>query len=185
MTAQPAISDRTYLTGVERFFDDEDIIVSKTDLTGKITYANALFCRMSGYQEQELVGQPHSILRHPRMPRAVFKLLWERIAAGEEIFAFVLNRCKSGDEYWVYAHVTPTFQAGAVVGYHSNRRTVNRAALDRVRALYGRLLDEEQRHAQKLDGLAASQRLLDKILQDLGMSYDELVWSLESAAAAA
>jgi PAS domain S-box-containing protein len=168
------------LSGVERFFDDDEIIVSKTDLTGKIIYANDVFCRISGYAEAELIGRPHSILRHPKMPRVVFKVLWDRIQADQEIFAFVLNRSRSGDEYWVYAHVTPTFHQDKKVGYHSNRRTVNRSALPEVRQIYARLLAEEQRHPQKGDAVAASARVLDQMLDEARMSYDELVWSLES-----
>ena len=72
-------------TGVERTFDREEIIVSKTDLTGNITYANDVFIRMAGYTEEELLGAPHSIIRHPDMPRAVFQLLWDTIGSGEEI----------------------------------------------------------------------------------------------------
>jgi hypothetical protein len=71
----------------EVFFSDHEIIVSKTDLKGRITYANTTFCRIAGYTEAEVLGQAHSIVRHPDMPRAVFKVLWDTIAAGREIFA--------------------------------------------------------------------------------------------------
>ena len=100
---------RTNLTGVERTFGEDEIIVSKTDLTGRITYANDVFLRISGYAEAEVLGQPHSIIRHPGTPRAVFSLLWRTIESGREIFAYVVNRAKNGDHYWVLAHVTPTF----------------------------------------------------------------------------
>ena len=86
-------------TGVERFFDDDDIIVSKTDLKGKITYANRVFSQVSGYTEPELIGQPHNLIRHPDMPRCVFKLLWDTVQDGREIFAYVVNLCKGGDHY--------------------------------------------------------------------------------------
>ena len=88
------------VTGHEVFFDDDEIIVSKTDLTGKITYANDMFLRIAGYKEVEVLGQPHSLIRHPDMPRSIFKLLWDTISAGGEIFAYVMNRCKNGDHYW-------------------------------------------------------------------------------------
>ena len=168
------------LTGVERSFEDHEIIVSKTDTTGRITYANQVFCRISGYDEDELIGRPHSLLRHPEMPRVVFKLLWERLQLGQEIFAFVLNRCKSGDQYWVFAHITATIRGGEIIGHHSNRRTVNRLALPEVRTLYGRLLAEQQLHPKKAEGIAASQQLLDRILLESRLTYDQLVWSLES-----
>ena len=168
------------LTGIERSFDDNEIIVSKTDPTGKITYANDVFCRISGYSEEELIGRPHSLLRHSQMPRIIFKLLWERLKVGQEIFAFVVNRCKSGDEYWVFAHISATFRGGEIVGHHSNRRTINRRALPEVRALYARLLAEQERHVKKEDGIASSRQLLDRILAEAGLTYDQLVWSFES-----
>lgn len=87
-------------------FDENLFIVSKTDLKGNITYANDLFIEISGYTEKELIGAPHNILRHKDMPRAVFKLLWDKIQKGEEIFAYVKNRAKSGKYYWVHAYVT-------------------------------------------------------------------------------
>lgn len=95
------MSDRQqhHVTGKEVFFKPEEIIVSKTDLKGRITYANRVFLDISGFTEAELLGKPHSILRHPEMPRCVFKLLWDTIQNGSEIFAYVINRCKNGDHY--------------------------------------------------------------------------------------
>ena len=83
--------DNLSLTGVERHFDEHEIIVSKTDLKGRITYANDTFLRVAGYRERDILGQPHSIIRHPDMPRCVFALLWQTIEAGREIFAYVIN----------------------------------------------------------------------------------------------
>jgi len=100
------------LTGIERTFDQDQIIVSKTDLTGHLTYANELFLGIARYAEDEVLGQPHSLVRHPDMPRAIFDLLWETLKAGREIFAFVINRGKDGSHYWVLAHVTPTLVDG-------------------------------------------------------------------------
>ncbi len=168
-------------TGVERTFDREEIIVSKTDLTGKITYANDVFIRMAGYTEEELLGAPHSIIRHPDMPRAVFQLLWDTIGSGEEIFAYVNNMAKNGDHYWVLAHVTPSFGSdGQIVGYHSNRRVPERDALARVAPLYKQLLDEEHRHADRAAGLQASMALVAQVLADARMEYDEFAFSLST-----
>ena len=115
------------LTGVERTFGTDEIIVSKTDTKGRIIYANEVFLRLAGFSEREIIGQPHSIIRHPAMPRCVFKLLWDTISSGKECFAYVLNRSKNGDHYWVLAHVTPTFDSkGTIVSYHSNRRNPRR-----------------------------------------------------------
>jgi PAS domain S-box-containing protein len=87
------------LTGVARTFPDTEIIVSKTDTKGRLTYVNDVFSDVSGYTEAEVLGDPHSLVRHPDMPRCVFKLLWQTIEAGDEIFAYVNNRAKNGDHY--------------------------------------------------------------------------------------
>lgn len=173
-------------TGVERTFRDDEIIVSKTDPRGLLTYVNQLFVEISGYRESELIGQPHNMIRHPDMPRSVFRLLWERIASGEEIFAYVVNLSADGGHYWVLAHVTPTFgDRGAVVGYHSSRRTASAGALERIKPLYAALVTEEARHASTPDAIAASTALLERTLSEAGQSYDELVWSLDATAVAA
>ena len=167
-------------SGVERFFDEDEIIVSKTDTNGLITYANDVFIRVSGWTEAELIGAPHSIIRHPDMPRCVFKLLWDTIGAGSEIFAYVVNMAKNGDHYWVLAHVTPTFGPdGRITGYHSNRRTPRREAVKEIEPIYRTLLAEEAKHAGKLDQVEASTRLLLSVLAGVNMQYDEFAWSLE------
>lgn len=169
-------------TGREIYFGDDEIIVSKTDLAGKITYANEVFLRVAGYREDEVLGQPHSMIRHPAMPRAVFALLWDTIEAGREIFAYVVNRAKNGDHYWVYAHVTPTFGPnGRVIGYHSNRRVPDRQAIAAVEPLYARLVAEETRHGDRREGLAASRAMFAATLAAAGMPYDEFVWTLAPA----
>lgn len=166
-------------TGVERTFAESKFIVSKTDTRGRITYANPLFRDVAGYTEAELLGKPHSLIRHPDMPMAVFKLLWDRVEAGEEVFAYVVNLAKNGDHYWVLAHVTPTFGPdGDIVGYHSNRRLPTRSAIDTAASLYADLRAEELRHASKREGLEASTDLLHKTLTDLGSTYDALFWKL-------
>nr|BFE86398.1 hypothetical protein GCM10020093_089990 [Planobispora longispora] len=121
-------------TGVERTFAPDEIIVTKTDLKGHITYANDVFLRVSAYSEEEVLGQPHSLIRHPDMPRCVFALLWQEIRRGREIFAYVVNLAADGAHYWVLAHVTPSAgPGGQIVGYHSNRRVPGEAALRRIR----------------------------------------------------
>ncbi len=116
----PARGPRSLVpTGVERTFGPEEIIVSKTDPRGVITYANDVFVRVSGYAEPDILGKPHNLIRHPAMPRAVFRLMWDVIPTGQELFAYVLNLAADGGHYWVLAHVTPTFGPGrAITGYH-------------------------------------------------------------------
>ena len=166
-------------TGIERFFAEDDIIVSKTDLKGHITYANQVFQDVSGFSEDEIIGQPHNLIRHPEMPRCVFKLLWDTIADGREIFAYVVNLCKNGDHYWVLAHVTPTFDASnQIIGYHSNRRVPEKSAVQAVTQLYAGLLAEEKRHDNKQSAMEASTQILGAALAEQNTEYDEFVFSL-------
>lgn len=167
------------LTGVERKFQESEVIVSKTDPQGRITYANEVFQRVSGYSEAELLYQPHSIIRHPAMPRAAFKLLWDTIQAGQEIFAYVINRAKNGDHYWVFANVTPTFgRDGTIISYHSNRRSPKPTAIEKVKPLYEMLVAEEMRHRNPKAGLEASVNMVLGILRDARIDYDEFVLGL-------
>ena len=162
--------------GNEKVFRDDEIIVSKTDLKGLMTYCNDVFIRLSGYKESELIGKPHNLIRHPAMPRAVFKLLWDAIAKGDEIFAYVVNRSKNGDYYWVLAHVTPDRDDnGNIVGYHSNRRSPERHAVSVIQPLYAKLLEEEERHSDRKSGIEAATKLLTSILADKGLSYEQFV----------
>lgn len=169
----------TPLTGVERTFDVDEIIVSKTDLKGRITYANQIFLKIAGYTEAEVIGKPHSLIRHPEMPRAVFRYLWETIAAGREVFAYVVNRAKNGDHYWVFAHVTPTFDAaGRIIGYHSSRRVADRSAVRTVSMLYADLRQVEARHATAAAAADAGLAALRAKLESLQVGYEEFVFSL-------
>lgn len=163
----------------EVFFGDDELIVSKTDLRGKITYANDVFIRISGYTEDEVLGSPHSMIRHPEMPRAVFKLLWDTLESGHEIFAYVKNMCKDGSFYWVFAHVTPTKDTnGRTIGYHSNRRTPDRSSIAVIDKLYSRLRDEELRHSDPRKGLEASYAMLTSVLHETKKPYEEFIWSV-------
>jgi PAS domain S-box-containing protein len=166
-------------TTVERFFDPSELIVSKTDLKGRITYANKVFCKVAGFTEAELVGQPHSIIRHPDMPRAVFKLLWDTLLGGQEIFAYVKNMARTGDFYWVFAHVTPSFDAaGNMVAFHSNRRVPRRKAVAAIAPVYAEVLAVEARHRNGKEQLDAGFRHLIAFVESTKMPYDELVLSL-------
>lgn len=163
----------------ERFFDANDIIVSKTDLKGRITYANHVFLDIAGYAESEILGQPHRIIRHPDMPRCVFKLLWDTVIDGQEIFAYVKNMAKNGDHYWVFAHVTPSFDAeGKVVGFHSNRRVPKRSAVDAIAPVYAHLCGIEAQFKNGKEALAAGFRHLQDFVTAKKVSYEEYVLAL-------
>ncbi|WP_230775231.1 PAS domain-containing protein [Roseiconus lacunae] len=179
MTATSLIQTSITPTGHERTFAESEIIVSKTDLKGIITYANHVFTRISGFTEAELLGRPHNIIRHPDMPRCVFKLLWDVIAEGQEIFAYVVNLCKNGDHYWVLAHVTPSFDnSGNIISYHSSRRKPDPEKVAKVIPLYKQLIECEASYPDWREGMQASTDLMRQVLRDAGMQYDEFVFSL-------
>lgn len=112
------------LTGHEREVAEGVTIVSQTDLHGTITDVNDAFVQISGYSREELIGQPHNILRHPDVPKAVFADLWHTLKQGKPWVQLVKNRCKNGDHYWVEANVSPVIQKGEIIGYMSVRRRI-------------------------------------------------------------
>ena len=172
-------------TGVERTFRDDEIIVSKTDLQGRITYANDVFCRMAAYPEADILGQPHNLVRHPEMPRAVFRELWSALKERREIFAYMVNLAGDGTHYWVYAHVTPSIgPTGEVVGYHSNRRAPSPAGVRAMQSIYRELLAEERKFPKASEAADHGVAALRRTLAEAGMTYDEFVWSVTTEAAA-
>lgn len=161
--------------GSELDFDENKIIVSKTDTSGKITYGNSLFIELSGYSEEELIGKPHNIIRHPQMPKLIFKLLWDYIKVGKEINAYVINLAKSGASYWVFANVTPSFDTnGKIIGYYSVRRKAKKQVIENIiKPLYSKLLDIEKR-----GGVNEAETYFKNILKEKGLDYDEFILSL-------
>lgn len=165
-------------TGRQVMFGVEELLVSKTDLKGHITYANEAFLKVAGFSEAELIGQPHNVIRHPEMPRLIFQMLWKSIQSGKELFAYVVNLTRNGDHYWVLAHVTPTFDEQCnVTGYHSNRRYADPAAVARIKTLYAKLLAEERSNPKRAEAIAASALVLDQYLAELKITYDEFIFS--------
>jgi PAS domain S-box-containing protein len=165
-------------TSVEKVMREDDFIVSKTDLKGRITYGNRIFIEFSGYSEQELLGTQHNIIRHPDMPRAVFKLLWDTIQAKRECNAYVKNMAKDGSFYWVFANVTPSFDRdGNVTGFFSVRRKPRASGIKTAGDLYRAMLEAEQRAGAR-DAISASTNILTNLLDEKGMSYDELVLAI-------
>lgn len=154
---------------------ENDFIVSKTDLKGRITYVNKIFMDMAEYSEEELIGSPHSIIRHPAMPKAVFKLLWDMVQNGEEIFAYVINQTKNKNDYWVYANVTPSFDArGNIIGYYSVRRRPNPQALTIIEPLYKKMIE-----AERSGGIAAGTKVLTDLLNEKGVEYNEFIIDIQ------
>ena len=170
-------------TGKEIFFPEDQIIVSKTDLKGKITYTNILFEEMSGYTRDELLGQPHNLIRHPDMPHCIFKLFWDTLQQKQEIFAYVINMHVSGDHYWVLAHVVPTYDLrGTHVGYHSSRRSPDRKIVQQMQAYYKELSAIEKNHANLKEGTQAALDNFTDFLKQKDISYGEYIFSLNKAA---
>ena len=165
-------------TQQERVMREDDFIVSKTDLKGRISYCNRIFIEFSGYTEQELLGAQHNIIRHPDMPRGVFKFLWDTVGQKKEIFAYVKNMSKDGGFYWVLANVTPDMnEQGVVEGYFSVRRKPKREAVSALADVY-RLMLEEERRAGPKDACDASIGLLVGLLNQKGVSYESFILSL-------
>ncbi len=127
------------ITQQEKEFSADTRLVSMTDLQGDITFVNLDFLRISGFNEQELLGSHHNIVRHPDMPPAAFADLWRTIKAGKTWRGLVKNRCKNGDHYWVDAYVMPIVQDGETVGYQSVRSKPSRAQVTEAEQLYARM----------------------------------------------
>lgn len=134
------ITRRVFYTEIETPYPDGKLIVSTTDKNGLITHVNKAFVEMSGYTEDELIGAPHSILRHPDMPAVAFKDLWDTVNKGEHWQGYVKNLRKDGGYYWVKATVIPNIRQGNVVSYTSVRRKPSRTKVNECIQLYPTLL---------------------------------------------
>lgn len=163
----------------ERVLPDDAFITSKTDTRGKILYGNPIFIDLSGYREDELLGAPHNIIRHPDMPRSVFKALWDTISAGKEFLGYVKNMSADGGFYWVYATVTPDFDdAGRITSYYSVRRKPRREAISAIEPIYRLMREAEARVSGSqapAEGLSVLQRL---ILENKKNDYTAFVLDL-------
>lgn len=158
----------------EVLFNEDQIIVSKTDTKGKITYCNDVFIDISGYKESELLSVPHNILRHKDMPKTVFKLLWDTVQSGDEINAYVKNKTKNGDYYWVFANVTPSVDNNDnIIGYFSVRRKPNPSAINIIDPLYRELV-----RLENSQGISSAQQYLQNILNEKELSYEEFIISI-------
>ncbi|MBK1716278.1 methyl-accepting chemotaxis protein [Thiocystis violacea] len=131
------------ITNRENDYADSLVIVSTTDTKGIITYCNKPFIEISGFDEHELIGVNHNLIRHPDMPAAAFKDLWRTIKNGKPWRGVVKNRCKNGDHYWVDAYITPVYEGDTLVGYQSVRTKPTRAQIDAAEKLYARIRERK------------------------------------------
>ncbi len=159
------------VTEVEVTFSDRANILSTTDLKGAITYVNDDFIKISGFEEEELIGKNHNIVRHPDMPPAAFQMLWESLKKGKSWMGLVKNRCKNGDHYWVHAYATPIERNGAVAEYQSVRRKADKEHVHRAEWLYPQLM------AGKSPGVIRPGLSLNRKMQ----LYFTLIWWLSFA----
>ncbi len=163
----------------ERRLGDNDFIVSKTDTKGRITYANRIFMEIAGFCEAELLGVQHNIIRHPDMPRGVFRFMWNTIKAGDEFFGFAKNLCADGGYYWVFANITPNYDKdGKLQGYYSVRRKPPQSAIDTLFPIYKKMLAIEKQCSAKEAPDKALQYLFDVVNQAGARDYNSLVLSL-------
>jgi len=159
----------------EVILKEEDFIISKTDLKSKILYGNKIFIEISGYSEEELLGKPHNILRHPDMPRCAFKILYDHIQNGKEWFGFVKNLRKDGGYYWVFANISPTYDSnGNMIGYYSVRRKPRDGFKSIIEPLYQQLLNIES-----TGGMNASLEAVEELLNKHSMNFNELMLKIQ------
>ncbi len=163
---KPVPSDR------ELDWDKSKIILSKTDAKGTILYANEAFIDISGYDEYELIGQPHNVIRHPDMPKVIFKMLWDTIKKGENIHAIVKNMAKSGRYYWVITDFKTIFnEEGEIVSYFGTQKSIPSEIITKfINPLYSKLL-----HIEEVSGVNAAEEYLTGFLEERNKTYTEYV----------
>lgn len=165
-------------TNEELVMREGEFIVSKTDLKGQITYGNRTFLEFAGHPETDLLGAPHNIIRHPDMPKGVFKLLWNTIQSNQEIFAYVKNMSATGAYYWAFANVSPVVDMNnTVIGYCSVRRKPSASAIRTLEPVYREMVRIEQMNRSK-DGINESVAYLTNFLHEREMSYEEYILSI-------
>jgi len=152
--------------------DPKKYIVSKTDPKGIIEYGNDYFVEISGYKESELIGHPHNVIRHPDMPKVVFKIMWERIKKGENMLALVKNMAKDGRYYWVITDFEPKTDkiTNEIVSYTAYRKAASDEVIRAIEPIYKKLVEIESE-----SGMEGSEKYFRGYLEEKNMSYDEFI----------
>ena len=159
-------------TDNEIVLDSKKYIVSQTNPQGFIEYGNDYFVEISKYTEDELIGKPHSIIRHPDMPKVIFKIMWARISKGQNILALVKNLAKDGSFYWVVTEFEPRRDAisGQIISYTAFRRAAPRDAIEEIAPVYKELVKRENE-----GGMEASEKYLRDFLESKDTTYDDYI----------
>lgn len=164
----------------EILLSPDQMIVTKTDLKGQITYANRTFMEIADFQEHEVLNKPHNLIRHPDMPRGVFRLMWKTLQKRQEFFGVVKNYTSNRKQYyWVLANITPDFNnAGQLAGFYSVRRPASRAAIAALEPIYQQMRQIEAK-LSKVEGPDASVTwLLEQVKMSGAINYEAFVISL-------
>jgi len=168
MIYRPIVIDK------EIVFSKKKFIVSKTDTQGNILFINKNFCDISGYSEEELIGSPHNVLRHPDMPKAIFFLVWNSLLSGREVSGVVKNLAKSGEYYWVIADFSiKRDDQGQIKSFTAFRRAAPNQVIEHIEELYTTMLNIEKKH-----GMEGSLSYLEAYLEEHEMSYDTFLGNL-------
>jgi PAS domain S-box-containing protein len=162
----------------ERKLTSVEIIVSQSDLNGFIIYANPIFYKIAGYPYGKLIGENHNIIRHPEMPKTIFKYLWEKLKEKQEVYCFIKNKSKDNRYYWVFTYIRPAINRDGVVrNYISTRRAMSNKAKAIIEPLYQQLLDVEKSH-----GLQASEKLFNTFMEQnryKNQSNNEIIHTIQ------
>lgn len=153
-------------------WNKSQVVISETDVYGRITNVNDVFCNVCGYSPEEMIGQPHSIIRHPDMPKLVFKLLWDNLKVGNNFIGVIKNLAKSGEYYWVITDFEMRRDAtGNITHYIARRKSVPKAVIENyVAPLYETLLKLE-----KVGGMELSSRFFKNYLAKQGKDYIDFI----------
>ncbi len=164
--------EQPHPTDHEIILDPKRYIVSKTDSKGIIEYGNDYFVHISGYSENELIGKPHNIIRHPDMPRIAFKMMWDRILQGDNFIAIVKNLAKDGSYYWVVTEFESKRDplSNEIISFTAFRKAAPRKAIETITPIYAKLIEIERQ-----GGIAASEKFFRGYLEDHGTTYDAFI----------
>jgi PAS domain S-box-containing protein len=166
--------DRPSPINQEIIIPDKEVLISVTDPKGIITEANEVFCEVAGYTQDELIGASHNVIRHPDMPKVMFKIVWDRIMDKENVMAVVKNLAKDGRYYWIVTDFVTKVDANRnILNYTAYRRPVSDKVKDAIIPLYKALCAIED-----IAGMEASEKFLADYFEKLGLTYDELIEEL-------